>query len=79
MTATYYTFPKNCKKKYLEPEHICDVIQHKLALLDITLSDESYACIWDDVQDRNEKLGLMPMTDEERAAERRKANAGGKK
>lgn len=45
-----------------------------LKLLGIQLSDESYACIWDDVQKRNAALGLSPMSESEKYLERRKLN-----
>lgn len=69
----YYTFPANISN-YLSPERICDNIQHQLKLLGIELSDEAYAYIWDDVEKRNDKLNLFPMTDQEKYAERRRLN-----
>lgn len=69
----YYTFP-TYTQKYLSPERICDNIQHQLKLLGIELSDEAYACIWDNVEERNSKLNLLPMTAEEKYADRRRLN-----
>lgn len=69
----YYTLP-TYTPEYLSPERICDNIQYQLKLLGIQLSDESYACIWDDVQKRNAALGLSPMSESEKYLERRKLN-----
>jgi hypothetical protein len=67
----YYTLP-TYTAKYLCPERICDNIQYQLKLLGVHLSDESYACIWDDVDRRNRRLDLVPMTESEKYADRRR-------
>lgn len=69
----YYTLP-TYTVEYLSPERICDNIQYQLKLLGIQLSDESYACIWDDVQKRNAALDLSPMSESEKYADRRRLN-----
>lgn len=67
----YYTLP-TYTANYISPERICDNIQNQLKNLGVQLSDESYACIWDDVETRNNKLDLVPMTESEKYADRRR-------
>lgn len=69
----YYTLHTQTAK-YLPPERICDNIQYQLKILGVQLSDESYASIWSDVEKRNEQLGLAPMTESKKYAERRRLN-----
>lgn len=53
------------KESYLCPEIVCDTVKERLARLGIVLSDNTYASLWDDV---------MPITEEEKYAERRRLN-----
>lgn len=59
------------KKNYMCPEIICDLIQSRLDRLGIELSYDTYAHIRNDVERRNEALGLRPITEEEYAELRR--------
>lgn len=62
------------KETYLCPEIVCDALKQQLARLDIVLSDNSYASIWDDVDRRNDFYDVSPMTEKEKYAERRRLN-----